>query len=335
MKISIFTKIIISILILATAYYFLNKNFGFQYFSSSDNGEEIIKNNSRNKLNLLFVGDVMFDRYIRKKINEYSSPTSFVKNFLNNLSEENQKYDYVVANLEGPITENKSKTLNDDGTFGKELLFTFPANSGEILNLLNIKVVSLANNHTDNFYYEGFQSTIKFLDKGNIKYFGNPYNSQKDKLSEIICEKNICIGYVAYNQFTSQNNPQIIVDEINKLKLDNKTDFVVVFPHFGEEYETISNQTQKSYAKKWIDAGADLVIGAHPHVIQENEIYKDKYIYYSVGNYIFDQWFEENVKNAIAVNFKFIKDDKGNKNIEKVKEIKIRTEKEDIKYLYN
>lgn len=337
MKINIFIKIFLTILVLTLAYFFLNERFGKQHYSNNSlNREEVQESNKdakNSELNLLFVGDVMLDRFIRKKINESSKVEDFVNNFLTNLRVENKKYDYVVANLEGPITESRSKTLNDDGTFGKELLFTFPPSTVEILQLLNIKVVSLANNHTDNFYYEGFQSTVNFLEKGKIDYFGNPYNSSKDGLSKIVCENNICIGYIAYNQFTGENGSEIIVNEIKKLKEDKNIDFVVVFPHWGEEYELKANSTQINYAHKWIDAGADLIIGAHPHVIQNNEIYKEKYIYYSLGNYIFDQWFEEAVKNGLAVNFRFKKDENGVKSIEFIKEIKVRNEKTGIKYI--
>lgn len=79
-----------------------------------------------------------------------------------------------------------------------------------------------------------------------------------------------------------------------------------------------------------------MVIGMHPHVIENSEIYKEKYIYYSLGNYIFDQWFDENVKNGFALNFKFTKEiqkEKVIKNIELIKEIKVRSEKDSIKYL--
>ena len=124
--------------------------------------------------------------------------------------------------------------------------------------------------------------------------------------------------------------------EIQKFKANEKVDFVIVMPHWGTEYKTTSTENQKYLAYRWIDAGADMVIGGHPHVIEESEIYKDKYIYYSLGNYIFDQWFEEDVKNGLAVNFKFTKEVIGEevlKNIELIKEVKVRSEKTGLKYL--
>ncbi len=290
------------------------------------NNKEV--NKTKSELKVLFVGDIMTDRYIRKQINKYENSSKlgvgedFVRKYLNNLSEINSKYDYLVANLEGPITENKSVSLNEDGSYGKDLIFTFPTSTAKILELLNIKVVSLANNHTDNFYHKGYKDTKRFLEKENVNYFGNPYNNfEKESLSEILCEKDICTAYVGYNQFTTNNSPDIISKEIKRIKEINleieKTkiesrnkfvDFIVVMPHWGTEYEKLSNQMQKDYAHNWIDSGADVVVGAHPHVTQESEIYKNKYIYYSLGNYIFDQWFTKDVQNGLGLDITFKKE---------------------------
>jgi poly-gamma-glutamate synthesis protein (capsule biosynthesis protein) len=291
-------RIILFIFLLLVAGYFLNKNIGRgEYINNNIDLDSIKKTEDKKELNLLFVGDVMLDRNIRKKIIENKSPENFVDNFLGNLREQNKNYDYVVGNLEGPITDNNTKTYDIHGKYTGLLTFTFSTSTPEILKLLNIKVVSLANNHTDNFDNQGFQDTMRFLGVGNIKYFGNPYNQNiNNKLSNIVCEKEICIAYIGYNQFTQNNDPKMIDDEIKLLKQNEKVDFIVVVPHWGIEYSLTANLTQKRYAKEWIDAGADLVVGMHPHVIENSEIYKEKYIYYSLGNYIFDQWFNETMK---------------------------------------
>ncbi len=301
---------LIIIIFIFTVIYKLSFEKKVDVYNGADSVEQIFDYKKR-EMNILIGGDVMLDRYIRKQINKYMTPEEFVKNYLFNLPETNSKYDYVVANLEGPITDYRSKTLLDNGTFGTDLLFTFPTSTPEILKLLNIKIVSLANNHTDNFYHDGYMQTKKYLSESEIKYFGNPYNNnfvdKDENLSEIMCEKEICIAYVAYNQFTSENDKELIGEEIKKLRQDIDIDFIIVMPHWGVEYEKISESFQKEYAHAWVDAGADIVVGAHPHVIQDNEIYKDKNIYYSLGNYIFDQWWKENVKNGLALDITFLK----------------------------
>ncbi len=325
---------------------------------------------SGSELNILFAGDIMTDRYIRKKFNLFknsdlalSEAENFNINYLNNLSKTNSNYDYVVANLEGPITENKSLTLNDDGSYGPDLLFTFPTSTSEILNILNIKLVSLANNHTDNFYYQGLLDTKKFLDESDIKYFGNPYNynSVEDDLSEVVCDNNICIAYIGYNKFTKENKSEIIIREIERIKssqdttpsalrapsplrtaealsegvregLDSGIDFIVVMAHWGEEYDLSANKIEQEYARAWVDAGADLVIGAHPHVIQDSEVYIGKHIYYSLGNYIIDQWFDPNVKKGLALHFRFTKQEHG-KNVELIENKSVSIDRNGVRYL--
>ncbi len=340
----IFIKVILILIFFSAIYFLLDKflnspalfvNFTTDEFSKKEDIEKDKNKNEENILNLLFVGDIMTDRYIRKQIEKSNSIDEFINSFLASLQKENKNYDFVVANLEGPITENPTKSILADGSYSKDLLFTFPSSTVQILKDLNIKAVSLANNHTDNFYYKGFLETKTFLDNGNIKYFGNAYNSEKDNISNIICEKEICIALIGYNQFTKENSKDIFIKEIEKLKSDTKVDFIIVMPHWGEEYKLLSNDFQKSLAKSFIDAGADMVIGSHPHVAQEKEIYKDKYIYYSLGNYIFDQWFNEDVKKGLAVNVIFKKSiSKGNieKSIEIKKEIKVLNAKDGVRY---
>ena len=81
--------------------------------------------------------------------------------------------------------------------------------------------------------------------------------------------------------------PEIISQEIQKLK--SKVDLIIVSMHSGKEYQDSSNTSQQKFARLMIDAGANLVIGHHPHVIQEYEKYKNGHVFYSLGNFVFDQ----------------------------------------------
>jgi poly-gamma-glutamate synthesis protein (capsule biosynthesis protein) len=254
----------------------------------------------------------MFDRYIREKIeSKNASGTSKINQHLDNLPSLGGNYDLVIGNLEGPITENKSISLISPGKYSRTLLFTFPTSSIALLKDLNIRAVNLANNHTDNFYYSGYRDTLKFLDAGGITHFGSPYNSTST-LSTTLCQKDVCITLIGYNKFTKNNDAQIISDEIKKLKNDKSIDFIVVMPHWGEEYDLTSNALEQKYGRKWLAEGADLIVGTHPHVIQEIEKVGDKYIFYSLGNYIFDQWFNPDVSIGMGGSFVFKKNE--NKN---------------------
>ena len=85
---------------------------------------------------------------------------------------------------------------------------------------------------------------------------------------------------------------------------------MVVFSHWGVEYSPASTDSMKSLAHQFIDAGADLVVGSHPHVIEPMEIYNGKRIYYSLGNFIFDQYFNEDVRNGLGVTVRINKETK-------------------------
>ena len=93
-----------------------------------------------------------------------------------------------------------------------------------------------------------------------------------------------------------------VVEEIEKVK--NKSDFVVVYTHWGLEYHLRESESQKNLAHMFVDAGADVIIGSHPHVVQPIEIYKEKVIFYSLGNLVFDQYFSA----LAAFGYKYIPD---------------------------
>jgi poly-gamma-glutamate synthesis protein (capsule biosynthesis protein) len=80
-----------------------------------------------------------------------------------------------------------------------------------------------------------------------------------------------------------------IINSVKKARLDS--DIVIASFHFGEEYQKLPNVYQERYAKLAVDSGADLIIGHHPHVVETLEKYRDSYIIYSLGNFIFDQYF--------------------------------------------
>lgn len=122
-------------------------------------------------------------------------------------------------------------------------------------------------------------------------------NGEKSIIKDV---DGIKIGFVSYNQFNGAPlEQQNTIDEIKKVK--TATDLVIIFCHWGDEYQLKENTNQETLAHQFVDAGADLVIGSHPHVIQPMEEYMGKRIYYSLGNFIFDQYFNESVRNGLGV----------------------------------
>lgn len=251
---------------------------------------------------ILFVGDVMLDRGIRYYAGK-NGGNEFIFDRISPILLEN---DLVVANLEGPITNNKSVSSGTIPGSANNYLFTFDTSWAETLFEKNIRLVNLGNNHILNFGLAGLDSTKKYLSGANVNYFGAPGENQN--IIEAI--GGIKIGFLNYNQF-GQDSPQDVVNKIKNVK--SKVDFVFVFCHWGNEYQKNPTDDQKKLGHIFIDAGADLIIGAHPHVIELMEVYNGKRIYYSLGNFIFDQYFNEDVRNGLGV---VVKIDKSTKQLE-------------------
>ena len=162
--------------------------------------------------------------------------------------------------------------------------------------------------------------TFKYLQENNIQYVGAGNNDQQAYQPVYITKNGIKFAFLAYcdsvftpNNYEAQENRNgIAFMRVDKMKqavqeAKKKADIVIVSMHSGIEYTSHPNTKQKNFAHQAIDAGADLVIGHHPHVIQNMEKYKDKYIIYSLGNFIFDQMWSINTKRSLIMKIKINK----------------------------
>lgn len=242
---------------------------------------------------ILFVGDMMFDRGIRY----YAGKNGGNDFIFQKIRAELLNNDLVIGNLEGPITDEKSISAGTAPGEPGNYFFTFDKSWAKTLFKNNIKLVNLGNNHILNFGREGLASTKKYLDEANVGYFGAP-DYPKSISSELSSVK---ITFVNYNEFASldsDTNIKSTLEEIQKVK--KFSDLIIVYCHWGAEYVG-PDQAMKNLARQFIDEGADLVIGSHSHTIGPMEIYKGKRIYYSLGNFIFDQYFSEEVRRGLGV----------------------------------
>lgn len=245
---------------------------------------------------ILFVGDMMFDRGIRYYAN-LNGGNDFV---FEKIHSELLSHDLVLGNLEGPITDNPSVSAGTAPGSASNYLFTFDPSWAKTLYSNNIKIVSLGNNHILNFGRGGLASTKNYLDKAGVSYFGSP-DYPKIVSTEI---KGVKITFINYNQFMDlapEINKKSTLEEIEKAK--EFSDIIIVFCHWGAEYAG-PDQEMQNLAHSFIDQGADLVLGSHSHVTGPVEEYKNKRIYYSLGNFIFDQYFSEETKTGLGVAIK-------------------------------
>ena len=260
--------------------------------SEQSTAKMTIASKSGNSIRILFVGDMMFDRYVRQVSDK--NGYGFVFQKVDGLLRSN---DLVVGNLEGPITDNKS--VNVDSKMGDKnnYIFTFDPKVSDVLAKENIKLVNIGNNHISNFGSSGIENTRKYLTQSGVGFFGDPENADKRLVMEDI--KNVRIAFVNYNQFVAGAEQKTIAD-INSAK-KMKADLIIIYTHWGKEFVIDPDEDIKNLAHEFIDNGADLIIGSHPHVVQPKEEYKGKMIYYSLGNFIFDQYFEQGTQNGLAV----------------------------------
>lgn len=239
-------------------------------------------------IKMLFMGDVMFSRSIGYQVLNGVDPFKNIKDKFN-------EYNILVANLETVVS--RSYFLNQAG--GKLFTFNSPLESLDVLNNNRINVVSLANNHTMDFGTAALINTMDNLKSKGILYVGAGGNESEAFAPKYLIYKDLIISFLAFNDIenwfanaspysagSAYFDKSKIQESINSAKASS--DIVIVMPHWGLEYSLTNSDRQSEYGKFFIDSGADIVIGAHPHVLQNQEEYKGKTIYYSLGNFVFD-----------------------------------------------
>jgi len=235
-------------------------------------------------ITLEFVGDVMLARSVEQYITLYGTEYPFAK--VGDLLSNN---DLLIGNFEGTVREKE----NIEGTN----VMNFDTTPGNVSMLAEqgFDLLSLSNNHADDYGRATTEFTRTTITNAGIAPFGDAWDGAKFVAHKTVNGITFAfIGYHAFNETTAG-----IVEAI---KLEKSTgNFVIVMPHWGVEYQHNPSSSQILAAHQFIDAGADAIIGGHPHVIETVETYKNVPIVYSLGNFLFDQDFSEATKSAVAV----------------------------------
>lgn len=224
-------------------------------------------------------GDLGLGRYI-------TSTARAKKDFswsFQNITSTLQSNDFNLANLESPIINNCPE--------GPTGTFTFCGDSKFIPYLKENKFIfNLANNHIFNYYQDGFTQTKNYLNQSQIGYFYSHNSDTEFYKTEI---NGITFGFLGYDFITNPKlDPNQIITAVKKY--DREVDWLIVSLHWGNEYLKSPETWRVNLAHQLIDAGADIIHGHHPHVLQPTETYNNKPIFYSLGNFIFDQnWSKE------------------------------------------
>ena len=250
---------------------------------------------------MLFVGDIMLSRSVgdtMKAKNDYLWPFRNIAEYLNSA-------DLTFANLETPIS-SRGKNV------GSIYSFRSDPKSIEGLTYAGFDVLSVANNHAWDWGHDAFVDTLYHLASARISYVGGGHSEYEAHAGVIKKVGDTKIGFLAYTNLLPKSLSAVedkagvvIWDEAQMIEdikiMKNRAELVVVSFHWGEEYKLVHNALQEKIARIAIDAGADLIIGHHPHVVQDIQQYKGKYIVYSLGNFVFDQNFSTETMKGLSI----------------------------------
>ena len=245
------------------------------------------------------VGDLMLGNRTEPFLKEFGPayPFNDVMPFFN-------KADVVVGNLESPISLR--------GTAVENKKFTLRAGpvAAQALKSAGFRVVTLANNHTMDFGPLALQDTLAALDENGILYTGAGMDLVDARAPALLRIKGRTLAFLAYSLtfplefFASAGRPGTAPGYADFVKADieairPQADLVIVSFHWGAELMIAAKDYQVELGRQAIDWGADLVLGHHPHVLQELEVYKGRLIAYSLGNFVFGS--ESNRTNSSMI----------------------------------
>lgn len=254
--------------------------------------------------NTLFFGNAFWGRYINDWSMASPLKTAYPFSRLGEFNRDN--YDAWIAGLECPTVANFTQTsAQEDSTLSFNCSPDYLPEAAKWFT-----VFGLANNHTDNRGAEGFVETRQHLDENKIQYFGHYDPDVLEDVCEVVTlpmkityddksvkEQSLPVAMCGYHgvfKIPSEES-RALMERYSKVMP------VIATPHMGVEYQPAPDQLKTEVYRSLIDYGADMVIGDHPHWIQNTEAYKGHLIVYSMGNFIFDQQDTAEVVRSAAI----------------------------------
>ncbi|MCE2680596.1 MAG: CapA family protein [Burkholderiales bacterium] len=262
--------------------------FGLQTSASEQTGD----------FRMVFVGDVMLAEAPGELIRQGRNPFRHFHDLF-------KSADVNIANLECYVGHAKTKEKKP---------YTFKAHPRVLKSVSQyFQVVSLANNHSGDYGDVAFSGMLDLIERSGLKAVGGGKNIRLAH-EPVFLDKEKRIALLAYDAFLPRSfealddrpgvawaDPDFIAQDIARAKSHYKADFVIVMPHWGWEYEPMASKDQVRLAHFMLDNGADMVVGGHPHVTQNIEIYKNKPIFYSLGNFVFNGFEDEDTNTGWAL----------------------------------
>ncbi|MFA5129758.1 MAG: AmmeMemoRadiSam system protein B [Patescibacteria group bacterium] len=241
---------------------------------------------------ILFTGDVMLDRAVKDRMRASHDVNTPFENIIGEEERFFRGQDLVVGNLEGPVTQiYRSPEKEND--------FAFASSTPSLLKRIGFDAVSQANNHELDQGRQGADDSHAALIRSGIVPFGDQVRDLATSSLVILERRGQRIALIGLNDSDHRVDLPTAISVIQSAK--QKADHVIVFMHWGEEYQAKPTERQSFLAYAFIDAGADAVIGSHPHWMESVEVYKGKPIAYSLGNFVFDQDWSTETRFGLVV----------------------------------
>lgn len=257
-------------------------------------------------LSICFTGDVLLDRGVREQIEKKG-----ISYIFEDVAPLFKSSDATIINLECPVTKRVSP-------INKKYIFRGDPEWLTALQESGITHAALANNHSMDQGRSGLEDTYKHLTEAGIISVGYGKNTKEANKPVFISKNGIDVAifnsvtiplenwvYLEDRPSINQATVDVLAEEIKRLKVDRTDCYIIVILHWGIEFQKAPTIKQRKEAYQLIDAGTDVIIGHHPHVLQKEELYNDKPIFYSLGNFVFDQTNPDSKKSMIVkINFK-------------------------------
>ena len=245
-------------------------------------------------ITMLHYGDMMLDRNVANVMGSEGLPV-VLEEYVEAEKSLFESADIIAANLEGAVVQHRIATT-------KEIAFRFAPTLMQQMADYGFNLVTLANNHTLDMGHRGVDETYEHLREAGIEYYGHQtrINASSTLYKEI---EGVKFAFVGINDTHPGTDIATTLDLIEEA--EGEADITIVNVHWGAEYKELSHTRQRDLAYQFVDAGADMIIGHHPHVVQEMEIYKNRAIFYSLGNFIFDQYFSVPTQQSLGLHLVF------------------------------
>ena len=254
-------------------------------------GPEIPAEAEPQPVRLLFSGDIYLSDHVLNAYDRAGDISGVLDDGYRSLIGE---ADYFAANQEFPFSSRGQQAPD------KQYTFRLPESRVSLMNEIGVDLVTLANNHALDFGTDALLDTVSTLDQAGILHVGAGADSEAARQPAIVDVNGVRVGFIGASRvipvaswtagasspgMLTAYDPALLVQTIQETR--PLCDYLVVLIHWGVERAEMPVDHQTSLSRQCIDAGADLVVGSHPHVLQGIEYYRGKPIVYSLGNFIF------------------------------------------------